>query len=183
MNLIAVLEDLLREPSRCGTSRVIAIDGRAGAGKTTLAHELFLAFGIERKVEVIHMDEIYSGWEDALGQRLTDTLTALLENISRGAKFQLPIFNWENSSFDSTREVSPVDLLILEGVGSAQSIVREYTSATIWLDVEASIGLRRVLVRDGNSLATQMQQWQLDEDAHFANDKTQQKADFVLSTV
>ena len=39
MELIAALADLCKEKSR----PVIAIDGPAGAGKTTLAHEIFLA--------------------------------------------------------------------------------------------------------------------------------------------
>ena len=51
MELIAALTDLCKEKSR----PIIAIDGPAGAGKTTLASEIFLALSSKISVEVIHM--------------------------------------------------------------------------------------------------------------------------------
>ncbi|MSY55303.1 MAG: hypothetical protein F2638_06930, partial [Actinobacteria bacterium] len=67
MHLVGAIEDILATPPRCGATHVIAIDGRAGSGKTTLAHELFLALTGERTVHVINLDAIYAGWEKALG--------------------------------------------------------------------------------------------------------------------
>ena len=183
MNLIAALEDLLSGSSSCGTTHLIAIDGRAGAGKTTLAHELFLALSLTRNVTVIHLDEVYAGWEDALGEALTKTFTELLESLKQDQKYSLPIYNWNIMAFDSRREISPCDLIIIEGVGSAQSIVRECASATIWLDIDPALGLQRVLQRDGVEISEQMNQWQLDEAQLFQRDQTQKKADFILSTM
>jgi cytidylate kinase len=70
----------------------------------------------------------------------------------------------------------------LEGVGSGQAKVREFASATIWLDIEAAVGLERVLNRDGVEIAEEMRQWQIDEDAHFYLDQTRENSDFILST-
>ena len=54
MQLIAALLDL------CSKQQypIIAIDGPAGAGKTTLAHEIFLSISLTKSVNVIHMDGI-----------------------------------------------------------------------------------------------------------------------------
>ena len=184
MNLITALEDLLIESTlKCGTTHIIAIDGRAGAGKTTLAHELFLAFSVTRDVRVIHLDEVYAGWEDALGKTLTRTLTELLQSLAKDQRYSLPIYNWNIMAFDSEREISPCDLIIIEGVGSAQSAVRKRASATIWLDIDPAIGLQRVLQRDGIEISEQMKKWQLDEAKLFQGDQTQAKADFILSTM
>lgn len=183
MNLIAALEDLLSGSACCGTTHIIAIDGRAGAGKTTLADELFLAFSATRNVTVIHLEEVYAGWEDALGETLTKTLTELLESLEQGQRYSLPIYNWKTMAFDSEREISPCDLIIIEGVGSAQSIVREFASATIWLDIDPGIGLQRVLQRDGIEISEQMKQWQLDEEQLFQREQTHKRTDFALSTM
>ena len=182
MNLVAALEDLLSEPSRCGKSHLIAIDGRAGAGKTTLANELSLALGVDHAVTLIHLDMVYAGWEGSLGESLTATLSQLLSDLSGGRATLLPIFNWKEMVFDSEQVVSPSGLIILEGVGSAQAAVRKYSTATIWLDIDPIIGLQRVLDREGMAFQNQMHRWQVAEEAHFLADDTREKADFILST-
>lgn len=183
MNLVAAVEDLLSGPSNCGTTHLIAIDGRAGAGKTTLARELSLALGVTRHVNIIHLDEIYNGWENALGRSLTQTLSQLLDDLSSERVSSLPIFNWKDMAFDSQKEISPCDLMIIEGVGSAQEVVRKFATATIWLDIDPANGLQKVLDRDGMGIRKEMLQWQVREDAHFLSDRTRERADFVLSTL
>jgi len=183
LNLVAAIEDLLSGPSRCGSTHVIAIDGRAGAGKTTLASDLSLALGVNRTVALLHMDEIYAGWENALGESLTRTLSKLMDDLAKDSSSTLPIFNWSAMAFDSERVISPGDLIILEGVGSAQEAVRTLATATIWLDIDPLHGLERVLHRDGVGIQNQMRQWQHDEDALFLRDCTREKADFILSTL
>lgn len=182
MNLVTVIEDLLSTPPRCGSTHIIAIDGRAGAGKTTLANELSLALRLHRKVSVIHLDEIYAGWELALSDALTISLLQILKSIAAGETAIFPIYDWTWEQFDSTREIFPCDLIIFEGVGSAQRVVREVATATIWMDVDPQTGLERVLDRDGEAIADQMNLWQVREEEHFLADATRANADFILST-
>jgi len=183
MNLVTVIEDLLNAPPRCGSTHIIAIDGRAGAGKTTLANELSLALSLHRKVTVIHLDEIYAGWELALSDSLTVSLSQILKSISAGNMATFPIYDWAWEQFDSTREIFPCDLIIFEGVGSAQRIVREFTTATIWIDIDPKTGLKRVLDRDGATIKEQMARWQEREEEHFRSDMTRENADFILATI
>lgn len=183
MNLIPEIEITLTSPPRCGTTHVIAVDGRAGAGKTTLAHELFLGFSGPREVTVLALDDVYAGWQSALGPSLTQTLTQLLESLAENKPFHMPLYNWQNSAFDSFSVISPCDLLVIEGVGSSQKIVREYSSATIWLDIEPAIGLQRVLERDGQEISAEMALWQIEEEKLFSKDETRKNADFVLSAI
>lgn len=182
MNLVSVIEDLLTGAPRCGSTHVIAIDGRAGAGKTTLANELFLALSSNRKVSVVHLDEIYAGWELALTDMLTASLSKIIKSISVGESVTFPIYDWTWQQFDSTREISPSDLIIIEGVGSGQRIVRDVATATIWIDIDQETGLERVLGRDGFAIVEQMNIWQEREEKHFLSDATRENADFILST-
>ena len=55
----------------CGETKLICIDGPAGSGKTTLATSLSKLLD---KAHLIHMDEIYDGWEQALTEKTTNNL-------------------------------------------------------------------------------------------------------------
>ena len=161
---------------------MIAIDGRAGAGKTTLAQDLTMYLRQNHAVEVIHCDEIYNGWESALGPDLTETLSMVLERITSEREVELPIYDWHKGEFNSVRNFETPEILIIEGVGSGQRVVRNVAAITIWLDINPPTGLRRVLERDGYQIQTQMQKWQVAEDQHFHQERTRENSDFIFST-
>jgi uridine kinase len=161
---------------------LIAIDGRAGAGKTTLAASFFEELSADKTVAVIHMDDLYDGWENALSERLTQTLESIVKSHQSKVAFEIDIFNWQSMSFDSKRVIHPVDILILEGVGAGQKVVRDAGATLYWLDIDAEVGIQRVLNRDGNQIATQMKQWQIAQEIHFLRDKTRENAEHIQSS-
>jgi uridine kinase len=161
---------------------LIAIDGRAGAGKTTLAAHFFKELSADKTVEVIHMDDLYNGWENALDEGLTQTLESIVNAHKNGVSIEIDIFNWQSMSFDSKRVIHPVDILILEGVGAGQKVVRDAGATLYWLDIDAEVGIQRVLNRDGNQIASQMKQWQIAQEIHFLRDKTRENAEHIQSS-
>ena len=161
---------------------LIAIDGPAGAGKTTLAAKFFAEFSVDKSVVVIHMDDLYDGWDNALGDTLTTTLAQILQAYKTANEFTLPIFNWSTMAFDSTRCFQPSDIVIIEGVGAGQKIVRDAGATLYWLDIEPEKGLARVLQRDGFAIESQMRRWQITQDAHFAGDATRMHADHIITS-
>ena len=161
---------------------LIAIDGRAGAGKTTLAASFFDDLSVDKTVEVIHMDDLYDGWDNALSERLTQTLESIVKSHQSKVAFEIDIFNWQSMSFDSKRVIHPVDILILEGVGAGQKVVRDAGATLYWLDIDAEVGIQRVLNRDGNQIASQMKQWQIAQEIHFLRDKTRENAEHIQSS-
>ena len=161
---------------------LIAIDGRAGAGKTTLAARFFDELSVDKTVEVIHMDDLYNGWENALDEHLTKTLESIVNAHQKKEGFEIDIFNWQSMSFDSKRQINPVDILILEGVGAGQKVVRDAGATLYWLDIDADDGIARVLKRDGNQIASQMKQSQIAQEIHFLRDKTRENAEHIQSS-
>jgi uridine kinase len=161
---------------------LIAIDGRAGAGKTTLAARFYKELSVDKTVGIIHMDDLYNGWEKALDEGLTKTLESIVKSHHNNVAFEIEIFNWQSLSFDSKREINPVDVLILEGVGAGQKVVRDAGATLYWLDIDAEVGIARVLNRDGNQIAPQMKQWQIVQEIHFMQDKTRENAEHIQSS-
>lgn len=158
--------------------QIILIDGPAGAGKTTLS----LKLKEELNCEVVHLDSIYNGWDDALGKSLTNLLRDLVETFLRGEEFNLPIFDWSKKCYDSIEIIKPAQTLIIEGVGAGQSAIREYATALYWVEVDQEVGLKRVLERDGHGIAKEMERFKESEAKHFAAERTRDFADFIIST-
>ena len=178
MQLTAALLDLCKGNPKS----VIAIDGPAGAGKTTLANNLALALSQDISVQVIHMDDLYDGWENALSPQLSETLEFIVASHKSGKNVKFSKYDWNQSAFQEVQEIPSADLIILEGVGSGQIAIRDELAALIWIDIEESLGLERVISRDGQSIKAQMQKWLALQEQHFAREGTQKAADFILTT-
>ena len=161
---------------------LLAIDGPAGAGKTTLAAKLAAEYSVNSTVRTIHMDELYKGWNDALGKSLTDALQGIIAAYVSGVEHTIKIFNWHTMKFDREELIVPTDYLILEGVGAAQKVVRDAGAITYWLDIDAETGLKRVLARDGAHIEKEMRQWQIQQSVHFAMDQTRENCEFKLTS-
>jgi uridine kinase len=157
---------------------LIAIDGPAGSGKTSLANQLASNL---KSATTIHMDDLYNGWEDALTATLTRHLEEwVLDPLTQHQSVKYQKFDWINSEYGPTVEVSDVELLILEGVGAAQAKIRQQADLTIWIEVGAQIGLARVLNRDGAQILPYMLKWQERESAHFIKDQTKENCQIFI---
>ena len=177
MDLIAALSDLCKST----TQPVIAIDGPAGAGKTTLAHDIKLALAQNYSITEIHMDDLYDGWDNALTTELSDVLTHLVDAHKKSLPISISSYDWNAEVFRPAAEIEKSELLIIEGVGSGQKAIRDSLTALIWIEVEVSEGLARVLKRDGIEIENQMRKWLTTQEQHFALEGTQNAADFVLT--
>ena len=178
MQLIAALLDLCSQKER----PIIAIDGPAGAGKTTLAREINLVLSLEMSVNVVHMDDLYDGWSNALTQDLTQVLRYLVEQHRKEESAMVRRYNWATSSFAESEEIAPADLLILEGVGSCDKALQDDLAALICIDIDPEIGVKRVLERDGAQVADEMKKWLGAQQDYFSQHSTREKADFILTT-
>ena len=178
MQLTAALLDLCKGNAKS----VIAIDGPAGAGKTTLAGNLALALSLEISVPVIHMDDLYDGWDNALGADLTKVLLYITDQHMQLKPSKINRYNWATSSFEAGEEIAPSDLLILEGVGSGDKAIQDDLAALIWIDIDPEIGVNRVIDRDGAQVADQMLKWLGTQEEYFSQHSTREKADFILTT-
>jgi uridine kinase len=176
------LIDALAEIAHSVEQPIIAIDGPAGAGKTTLASTISLALSPRISTTVIHMDELYPGWESALGEELSNTLTWLTSCHKAKKSLLYSSFNWEANEFANPKSHPSTHLLILEGVASAQIAIEETLATSIWLDLDPLIGYQRVIDRDGENISREMTQWLVMQEQHFAADRTKERCEFLLST-
>lgn len=172
---------ILAAAPRCGSSRLVCVDGPAGSGKTTLAARLSAALGA---APVVHLDDLYEGWDQQLGEPLARRVEAwLLLAWSSGMGGRHLRYDWVAGRFVEWVEVPAAPVLILEGCASGSRLIRSRATALIWVEAPADERLRRGLERDRPALEHEWRRWQEHEAAHFAADGTRSAASFVVDGV
>ena len=166
---------------RCGSTRLVCIDGPAGSGKTTLAEALSEALS---DAPVVHMDDLYEGWAQSLGDPLAARVEAwLLVGWVSGLPGMHPRFDWALGRYAEWVTVPAAPVVILEGCASGSARIRERSSIVVWVEAPAELRLQRGVERDGAPLAPQWREWQAHEQAHFATDGTRAAADVIVDGV
>lgn len=174
--LSLALEHATKASPLVGDVRVVTIDGRAGGGKSTFADALSPLLD---DAPIVHMDDLYRGWDDALTAQLTSTLRdQILTPIGLGKSGGYRAWDWHKGMAGEFRTIPRHPFLILEGVGASQRIVRPFATTMVWIEITPSRGLERVMQRD-SVFATDLEQyrgrilsWQGEELLHFARENT-----------
>lgn len=161
----------------CGTTKVIAIDGPSGAGKTDFAAGLSGAIG----APVLHLEDVYPGW---LGLAQTPGLIAdgVLGRLAVDEIGSVARWDWDRDRPAGPIRVRPAPLLILEGVGSGARVCRPFLSLLLWLEAPADIRKRRAISRDGETYAPHWDRWAAQEHDLFTADGIRAAADVVIDT-
>ena len=166
---------------RLGPVRLVAIDGPAGSGKTTLAAALAGAL-VGRGVDatVLHLDDLYDGWTGLEGSLWPRLSAQVLEPMRRGRPGRYQRYDWGAGAFDGWVDVPLPRVLVLEGCGSARRTADAFVVLRVWVQAPQDVRLARGLARDGEAARPHWLRWMADEAAHFARERTAERADVRL---
>ena len=155
---------------------MIAIDGRGGTGKSTLAERLRLMVPASG---VVHTDDI------AWNQAFFDWGDLMVENVLRplhrgeGVEFRPPAWIAHERP-GAIRVPAGVDVVWIEGTGSS---VRSSARASIWIQGDLDEQERRLVARDGDSAAQQQHivEWLAEELPLMLREQPWQMATIVVA--
>jgi hypothetical protein len=157
-----------------GAVRVVAVDGPSAAGKSTYAMRLAAALD---GAPVVRSDDFPVPWD---GDPLAwwPPLTAqVLEPLRRGLPGRFRRYDWRRAAYAGEIEIPAGPYLVIEGVGAA----REGAPVALRIWVEAPYDLRRRRAAGRGDDLTAWDHWAGIESAHFAADRTRDRADLVIS--
>lgn len=166
---------------------VVAIDGRSGTGKSTLAGALADRLG----ARVIEGDDFYAGGTGIEGDppqsraaRCIDwqSQRRVLSALRTGQAASYRAFDWD--AFDGSLApvatvVAPARILILEGAYSARPELRDLLDLTILATVPQPVREARLVRREGE-IGPWERQWHEAEDWYFAHAAPEAGFDLVL---
>jgi uridine kinase len=177
---------ILDRPARLGRTRLVAVDGPAGAGKTLFAGRLAAAVSAVLGAAgggpppVVHTDDLLDGWADQLTfwPRLERWVLAPLRS-GRPGRYRR--YSWVRHEFtDRWIRVEPGPLVIIEGVSTARASIRPELTLAAFLTASPALRRERALARDGAAIAPYLDEWRRAEEAHFRADATAEHADLVV---
>jgi uridine kinase len=179
-----VARRILRRRPRLGSTRLVAVDGPSGAGKTVFAERLAVSVAAGAggvPVPVVHTDDFLDGWDDQFTywDRLDELLLAPLRAGRAGRHRR---YDWERGAFVGPWvAVPPAPVVILEGFGAARA--GSELTFTVFVTAPPRLRLARSLARDGAATRPYLLRWRRRENRHFAADRTAERADLVVSGV
>lgn len=158
---------------------IIAVDGRSGAGKTTLAVELAALLREHHTVSLFHLEDIYPGWH-GLADGQQRYLETVLQPLARGERATWAAWDWEQNDDGERRFTEPAEIVMVEGVGAAHAAARELTDVVIWIQAEAVDRRVRAIARDGAGYEPFWDVWAAQEEAWLAGDDVAGAADLLV---
>ncbi|WP_062390153.1 uridine kinase family protein [Demequina iriomotensis] len=183
-------------PAALGATRLVLVDGPAGAGKTTLANRIAVALGgapsagagtfdpgrplaDDAPVQILHGDDMYEGWDGlpALDRVLVDQVLVPLAADRAGA---FRMWDWSAGRRTHLIEVPSRPFLVVEGVGVASRAARAFASCNLYVDAPWELRLARGIARDGEAMRAEWERWHPGEDAHLAAEGARDAAHAVL---
>jgi uridine kinase len=167
-----------RAAPRAGHTYVIAIDGRSGAGKSSLAAVLQAELGAG--AAVVALEDLYGGW-DGLEHGIDLLVSEVLEPLSGGRAARVPRYDWGAAAWGTPWVLEPPEMLIVEGVGAGARRAAAYASVLIWMETAESVRKKRALDRDGETFTPYWDMWAVQEDAMLAREHTPARADLVIT--
>ncbi|MFF5218322.1 uridine kinase [Micromonospora sp. NPDC000442] len=175
---------VLAGPARLGRTRLVAIDGPSGAGKTVFAARLADALAGETpdaaRPPVVHTDDLLNGWDDQLNfwDRLEEQVLAPVRAGQAGAYRR---YSWVRRHFLPTPVPVPVTpVLIVEGVSAARTTAVADLTLTVFVTAPQPLRLNRAVARDGPTILPELRRWHVTERTHFVADDTEARADLIV---
>lgn len=148
---------------------VVLIDGRAGAGKTTLSRMVAANWPVAGRPQLIALDSLYPGW-DGLDAGAERALHDILRPHARGLLSTWRRWDWEDEVEAEAYAVTPALGVILEGCGALNAASARLADVRVWVESPTPSRKRRALDRDGDGFRPHWDRWAAQEERHLQRD-------------
>ncbi len=167
---------------------VLALDGRCGSGKTTLAAALAQRFPASI---TLHTDDFYlppaqrmDGWERIPCANMD--LTRLRDEVLCPAKAGNPVpyraYSCREGTYRPAQLLPAQPLVILEGSYSHHPLLTDCETLRVFVTCSQAEQTRRLRAREGARYANFAARWIPLEEGYFAQYGIEERADFVVDT-
>ena len=148
---------------------VVLIDGRSGAGKSSLARALVARWPLRGRVQLVALDSIYPGW-DGLDDGVALARELILTPHARGMVGVWQRWDWTTGEPAEAHAVDPSLPLIVEGAGLLTPTTARLGDVRVWLESPAASRKQRALDRDGDTYRPHWERWARQEQRHVERD-------------
>lgn len=155
------------------STRIIAVAGPGGAGKSSLASYLARDLG----APIVHTDD-FASWDNPAGW-WPELIERVLAPLAAGQPACYTPTSWGGPEREAV-VVEPTNFVLLEGVTASREAFRPYLTYSIWVETPHDVRLRRGLRRDGEDARADWERWMAGEDAYVERERPAGHADVIL---
>lgn len=148
---------------------VVLIDGRSGAGKSSLAARLASRWPLVGRVQLIALDSLYPGW-DGLDAGVERALDGILRPHGRGLLGTWRRWDWSQEAESESHAVDPSLGVIVEGSGLLTPATARLGDVRVWMESAETARKARALARDGDTYRPHWDRWAAQERIHVERD-------------
>ncbi len=187
-NLEDILEALSVRAEESAAPLLVAVDGRCGAGKSTLAEALAGHFG----APVFHVDDFYLPFAHRTASRMDQPgghiywerlAEEVLAPASHGETLSYRPYHAHSDSWGAERIIPPQKLYIVEGAYALLPQLDEFYRYKIFVTHDTSVQLSRLLKREGKEkLQAFIEKWIPAEEFYFTSCDVRARADAAFDT-
>lgn len=158
---------------------VVLIDGRSGAGKSSIARLLAAQWPLSADAQLIALDSIYPGW-DGLEEGSSRAVEQILRPHGRGLIGTWERYDWETGAYAESHAVDPARGVILEGCGALTADSERIADVRVWVQSPEPSRRRRALTRDGDAFRPHWERWARQEEEHIRAHRPQERATVLI---
>jgi len=183
--LLPVWQRLAALPDQAGP-KIIAIDGRAAAGKTTVANLLSQVL----EADVIRMDDFFLPAELRTAERLAQSggnihyerfCSEVLPYLKKNESFSYRRFDCGIMDYAGSRLVQSSTWRIVEGSYSCHPAFGDYMDCRVFCDISPEEQKERIIKRNGPEMAELFfTRWIPMEEHYFKTEQIKEQADVVI---
>lgn len=167
---------------------ILAIDGRCGSGKTTLAGMIAQRY----RAEVIHMDDFFLQKDQRTPERLAEPggnvdrerfrREVILPILEGKDQFEYQRYDCSRQEFGETVRIVKSPLIVIEGAYSCHPYFGDIYDIRIFMDVDPAEQRRRILSRNGLEMLPRfVSEWIPMEELYFKTFRIKEKCSICLT--
>ena len=179
---------VLRELNRFAAPVLVALDGRCGSGKTTLAAQLAQQFP---QSITVHTDDFYlppasrvANWEQipCANMDLERLRAQVLTPARAGQAIPYRAYSCRAGAYLPEQCFAPQPLVIVEDSYSCHPTLADCYDLKVFVTCSKEEQARRLLAREGERYSGFTARWIPLEEGYFAKFQIEQTVDFILDT-
>lgn len=167
---------------------LLAIDGRCGSGKTTLAGVIAQRY----RAEVIHMDDFFLQKDQRTPERLAEPggnvdrerfrQEVILPILEGKEKFEYQRYDCSRQELGETVHIAKSPLIVIEGAYSCHPYFGDIYDIRIFMDVDPAEQRRKILSRNGPDMLPRfVSEWIPMEELYFKTFQIKEKCSICLT--
>jgi cytidylate kinase len=172
-----LIDVITRTHPRAGLTRVIAVDGLSGSGKSTVARTIADAL----TAPTINLDDIYGGWTGLAGVS-AQLREWVIEPLIGGRDPRWRRFDWARQRYGEWVTTPRARNLVIEGCGAGGLAIADQISVLIWVEASYEERLARLRARaDWPWYAPHEAAWRRQEVTLLERERTPSRADVIVT--